>query len=38
MSIYSLKIPDKIRQNYGLMDSKRNNEEDSKNKKYNGVL
>lgn len=31
MSIYSLKIPDKIRQNYGLMDNKRNNEEDSKN-------
>lgn len=31
MSIYSLKIPDKIRQNYGLMDSKYNNEKDSKN-------
>lgn len=31
MSIYSLKIPDKIRQNYGLMDSKHNNEKDSKN-------
>lgn len=31
MSIYSLKIPDKIRQNYGLIDSKYNNEKDSKN-------
>lgn len=31
MSIYSLKIPDKIRQNYGLMDSERNDEEDNKN-------
>src|SRR5699024_4176240 len=31
MSIYSLKIPDKIRQNYGLMDNKYNNEKDSKN-------
>ena len=31
MSIYSLKIPDKIRQNYGLMDRERNNEEDNKN-------
>lgn len=31
MSIYSLKIPDKIRQNYGLMDSERNNKEDNKN-------
>lgn len=31
MSIYSLKIPDKIRQNYGLMDSEHDNEKDSKN-------
>ena len=31
MSIYSLKIPDKIRQNYGLMDSEHNDEEGNKN-------
>lgn len=31
MSIYSLKIPDKIRQNYGLMDNEHDNEKDSKN-------
>ena len=31
MSIYYLKIPDKIRQNYGLMDNEHDNEKDSKN-------